>query len=91
MKSGSGPVQERMGISQTGQGGLRMFVPKHVALDVGYRLVCVPITGLGFEHASFKRAFSRVLARIRKVDVFRSCSKFDPVIHCVLATFLERD
>jgi hypothetical protein len=38
-----------------GQGGLRMFVTKHVALDVGYNLVYVRINGLGFKDSSLSQ------------------------------------
>lgn len=38
-----------------GEGGVRMFVTKHVAVDVGYSLVYVHIDGLGFKDSSLSQ------------------------------------
>ena len=49
-----------------GQGGLRMFVTKHVAVDVGYNLVYVRINGLGFKDSSLSQVsvgFAHVFGR----------------------------
>jgi hypothetical protein len=49
-----------------GEGGLRIFLAKHVAIEVGYQLVYVKVDGAGFKDSSLSQlslGFAHVFGR----------------------------